>query len=61
MNISRTTRVLAGLAYIGLTLFLFDTVAGLSRPVRTEARALPSHSPVVVAQVTADQRRKATR
>jgi hypothetical protein len=49
MKLSPEVRLAAALVYVGLTVFLFDSVASLARPQRVEAEAPLAKGPTVVA------------
>jgi hypothetical protein len=50
MKLSPEMRVAAAVVYVGLTVFLFDSVASLARPPRVEAEAPLSKDSIVVAK-----------
>ena len=50
MKLSPEMRLAAAVVYVGLTLFLFDSVASLARSSRVEAEAPLSTAPIVVAK-----------
>jgi hypothetical protein len=52
MKLSRETRLAAALAYVGLTFFLFDSVASLARPPRIEAKAPAFNESTVIAKAS---------
>jgi hypothetical protein len=49
MKFSLGVRLAAAMVYVGLTVFLFDSVASLSRPSGTAAEAPGAKESVVVA------------
>lgn len=48
MRLSPETRLIIAVAYVGLTVLLFDAVASLARPAHVGAEARLSSAPVVV-------------
>jgi hypothetical protein len=50
MKLSPGVRLAAAMVYVGLTVFLFDSVASLSRPSGTMAEVPGSKESVVVAK-----------
>jgi hypothetical protein len=57
MKLSPEARLAAAVAYAGLTLFLFDSVASLARPTRVEAQSQHAKESIVVAKVAVPQPR----
>jgi hypothetical protein len=49
MKVRTEVRLVAAVVYVGLTVFLFDTVASLARPQRAETDASLTKESVIVA------------
>lgn len=57
MTLSPETRLAAAVVYVGLTLFLFDSVASLARPPHREAKVPVVKESIVVAKAAAPAQR----
>lgn len=57
MKLPPEMRLAAAVVYVGLTVFLFDSVASLARPSRVEAEAPLFKEPIVVAKAAVPVRR----
>ncbi len=56
MKLSPEARLFIAIAYVGLTVWLFDAVASLARPAQVESQAPLSSAPVIVAKAAVPQR-----
>ena len=56
MKLSSEARLVIAVAYVGLTVLLFNAGASLARPAHVEAEAPLSSGPVIVAKAALLQR-----